>query len=119
MVPSINLEGGSGATNGKIENVGACIDAELPWPRGRKKQATIDAANKQLDNLAGIFESRGIRLQYSIYNIRFRVLFKFNIKIQNSLIFVTASEKIWTNSVNYYISFHNSTNPYVFRRPVM
>lgn len=59
---SVNKEGGSGATEGKNPGAGEVIAAELPWPMGPKKQATIDAANAQLDNLGRVLEERGIRV---------------------------------------------------------
>lgn len=58
----MNREGESGATKLKTANAGSIISDELPWPKGRKKQAIIDAANTQLDNLASVLEQRGIRV---------------------------------------------------------
>lgn len=60
--PTVNREGGSGATKSKNPNAGSIISDELPWPIGPKKQTTIDAANAQLDNLARVLEERGIRV---------------------------------------------------------
>ena len=43
---------------GKINN--EVIDGEISWPIGPKKQSVIDAANKQLNNLANILTNLGI-----------------------------------------------------------
>lgn len=60
--PSVNREGGSNTTHKSSADAGSVISDELPWPKGRKKQAKIDAANAQLDNLAKVLEQRGIRV---------------------------------------------------------
>ena len=43
---------------GKINN--PLFSKYLDWPRGRKKQSVIDAANDELNNFEKILESRGI-----------------------------------------------------------
>lgn len=65
FVPTVNVEGGSGGS-GSLDSlsesygVGAYIAQEIGWPRGPKHEATIRAANAQLDNLAQLLEERGI-----------------------------------------------------------
>merc|ERR1740117_1006550 len=60
--PAVNIEGGSGATVHKGSGAGKIIAEELPWPTGKKKQDTIDAANAQLNGLATTLEARGVRV---------------------------------------------------------
>ncbi len=45
---------------GKVNN--EIIASELNWPIGKKKQSIINAANKQLDNLANILTDLGIKV---------------------------------------------------------
>ena len=63
MHPAGNPEGGSSTMlqDGHIsESVG---EGEHDWPVGRKSQATIDAANWQLDNLARVLEEQGVTVR--------------------------------------------------------
>lgn len=67
MRPTINPEGGqcSLLPDGRVEESegsGAAIQREVGWPSGRKRQATIDAANRQLDNLAEVLSQQGVRV---------------------------------------------------------
>jgi len=68
MRPYINPEGGSSSMgeDGKITETvgaGAAVEREIGWPVGRKNQATIDAANWQLDNLAAVLSKRGVKVR--------------------------------------------------------
>ena len=63
MHPAGNPEGGSSTMlqDGHIsESLG---EGEHDWPVGRKSQATIDAANWQLDNLARVLEEQGVTVR--------------------------------------------------------
>jgi glycine amidinotransferase len=69
FMPSINLEGGSGAKfDGSLDGLdesygaGAIIQQEIGWPIGPKKASTIAAANAQLDNLARVLAERGVEV---------------------------------------------------------
>ena len=68
-MPSINLEGGSGAKfDGSLDGLdesygaGAIIEQEIGWPIGPKKASTIAAANAQLDHLARVLAERGVEV---------------------------------------------------------
>lgn len=38
------------------------LSKHIDWPLGKKKQSTIDAANKELNNLSDLLQSRGIKV---------------------------------------------------------
>ena len=68
MQPAVNPEGGSSAllpdgTISESVDAGATIAREIGWPVGPKNQATIDAANWQLDNLARVLSERGVTVR--------------------------------------------------------
>ena len=68
MHPAVNPEGGSSTllpdgTISESVDAGATIAREIGWPVGPKNQATIDAANWQLDNLARVLSERGVTVR--------------------------------------------------------
>jgi len=65
LVPEANAEGGSSTLgeDGIVREsigVGEVVGHEIGWPKGKKNESVVAAANAQLDNLAKIMEDRGI-----------------------------------------------------------